>query len=159
SLLVIGYIQLEDAGTYDVFVNNPSGSAFSSAAKVLVTSPPAILTPPRSLTVRSTNNAVFSVLVRGALPLTYQWSFKGTNIAGATGTSLSLNNLQLSDTGDYTVTITNAFGSASATASLLVLASPLITLQPQSKTVAAGENVTLSVGASGTLPITYRWRR
>jgi len=159
AILVISYVQLEDSGAYDVFVSNPSGCAFSAPANVFVTVPPMILASPRSQTIRSTSNAVFTVLARGSLPLAYHWSFKQTDIPGATGSTLLLTNVQLSQTGDYTVTISNAFGSVSASATLLVLENPVITLQPQSKTVAVGENVTLSVSASGTLPMTYRWRR
>jgi glucose/arabinose dehydrogenase len=36
---------------------------------------------------------------------------------------------------------------------------PTITTQPASRTVAAGASVTFSVGASGTAPLRYQWRR
>jgi hypothetical protein len=36
---------------------------------------------------------------------------------------------------------------------------PIIVTQPQNQTVFAGENVTLSVEATGTPPLLYRWRR
>ncbi len=35
---------------------------------------------------------------------------------------------------------------------------PVITSQPQNRTVAAGDNVTFSVGASGTAPLSYQWK-
>ncbi len=35
---------------------------------------------------------------------------------------------------------------------------PVITLQPQSQTVNAGQNVSFSVTATGTAPLTYQWR-
>ncbi len=35
---------------------------------------------------------------------------------------------------------------------------PTITTQPQSQSIAAGGNVTFSVGVSGSAPFTYRWR-
>lgn len=49
--------------------------------------------------------------------------------------------------------------STSAPISVVVLASaPAITSQPQSQSIAAGGNVTLSVSASGSGPLSYRWR-
>jgi hypothetical protein len=38
------------------------------------------------------------------------------------------------------------------------LAAPAISLQPQGETVAPGSNVTLTVAASGTSPLSYQWR-
>jgi hypothetical protein len=52
------------------------------------------------------------VTAAGALPLSYQWRFNGSNVAGATGTSLILSNVQCAQAGNYAVIVTNAYGSA-----------------------------------------------
>ena len=62
--------------------------------------------------------------------------------------------------------ITNTFGvvpafSGSVTntvASLTVTAPPVITAQPESLSVSAGTNISFSAAASGTPPLSYRWR-
>ena len=38
-------------------------------------------------------------------PLSYQWQFDGTNIDGATNTTLTLNDVQSSQAGNYAVLV------------------------------------------------------
>ena len=89
----------------------------------------------------------------------YQWRFNGTNIAGATDTGYTLTNAQPANAGSYSVVASNVAGSAtSSNAVLTVNVPPTITAQPQSVTVTAGSNVTFTVTATGTLPLSYQWR-
>ena len=84
--------------------------------------PPAITTQPVSQTNIVGTTACFSVTASGTPPLSYQWNFNGTNIAGATNTSLTLTNVQLNQAGNYAVLVTNAYGTAlSSNAVLTVL--------------------------------------
>ncbi len=86
---------------------------------------PSILTQPASQAVSAGGNAAFSVTVAGTPPLSYQWQFSGTNIPGATGTSLTLSNVQATQAGSYSVRVTNTFGSImSSNALLTVISSP-----------------------------------
>jgi uncharacterized lipoprotein YddW (UPF0748 family) len=120
---------------------------------------PVITAQPQSLTVAVGANASFSVSAAGETPLAYQWRHDGTNIAGATATNLTRTNAQVSHAGDYTVTVSNAFGSVtSQVATLTVAVPPTITSQPQSQSVPLGSNATFSVVATGTAPLAYRWR-
>jgi hypothetical protein len=125
-------------------------------------------TPPAALpaiVVQPTNQAVvvggmagFSVTASGAQPLGYQWSFNGTNLAGATNATLTLENVQLSQAGNYAVLVTNLYGSAvSSNAVLTVLLPPFITTQPSNRTVLVGETASFSVTAGGTPPLSYQW--
>ena len=57
----------------------------------------------------------------GTPPLSYQWRLNGTNLAGATGTSLTLSNVQPALAGNYTVRVTNAFGSAISSNAVLTV--------------------------------------
>jgi hypothetical protein len=74
-------------------------------AKMCGPTPPTITVAPQSLAVDAGSNATFTVTATGATPLTYQWRKDGVNIAGATGESLTLTNVQKSDEGDYTVVL------------------------------------------------------
>ncbi len=56
----------------------------------------------------------FSVNATGSQPLTYQWNKNGAPIPDATGETLVLTTLQAADDADYTVTVTNAGGSATS---------------------------------------------
>jgi len=75
---------------------------------------PIINTQPQNLTVLAGSNATFSVSATGPGPLSYQWKFNGTNISGATGSVLSLANVQPINAGSYQVIVTNANGSATS---------------------------------------------
>src|SRR6185503_2219947 len=51
----------------------------------------------------------------------YQWQFNGTNLAGAKDSTLTISNLTIADAGTYTVIITTAFGTVSASTVLTVM--------------------------------------
>ena len=83
--------------------------------------PPTILTQPQSRTVRAGTNVTFKVVATGTSPLSYQWRFNTTNVVGATNSSLALTNVQLVQSGNYTVVVTNSINSVtSAPANLKV---------------------------------------
>lgn len=73
---------------------------------------PTFITQPFSQTVKLGANVVFSSSIVGDVPLTYKWQFNGVNIPNATNATLSLTNLQGTNSGLYTVVITNIYGSA-----------------------------------------------
>jgi endonuclease/exonuclease/phosphatase family metal-dependent hydrolase len=123
------------------------------------TNPPSITTQPLSQTNALGGSVTFTVVATGATPLTYQWRLYNTNLSSASAASLSLTNIQPINAGDYTVVVTNAFGSiTSAVAKLTVNAAPVINTQPQSLSVNAGANAAFAVGAAGGTPLFYQWR-
>jgi hypothetical protein len=90
--------------------------------------------------------------------LSYQWQYNGTNIASATNASLTLANVQITNDGIYTVTVSNLIGvTTSSNAMLAVGNAPSITTQPHSQEVAQGTNVSFTVTALGTGPLNYQW--
>ncbi len=157
--LSISGVQLGDAANYTLVVSNTAGVVTSSVAGLTVLSPPVINVQPASQSAALGSNVTLSVTAAGSSPLSYQWQFNSTNIASATGTSLSLVNVTLANAGTYTVTITNQYGSiTSAPAVLNVLIAPTITSQPQSRTNVPGTTATFSGAASGSAPLNYQWR-
>jgi hypothetical protein len=99
------------------------------------------------------------VNVTGTAPLVYQWQMNGTNLPDQTGQSLSLTNVQWSDTGNYQVVITNNYGSiTSAVATMTVGLPPAIASQPTNQIVLVGSNGQLSVVVTGDGPFTYQWQ-
>jgi hypothetical protein len=88
---------------------------------VVVGSPPIITAGPWNQTVVQGSDALLSVTAGGASPLSYQWQFNGTNLPGANSTNLSISNVQLTNTGSYSVIVSNLCGSVtSADATLIV---------------------------------------
>jgi hypothetical protein len=92
-----------------------------SSGKCIPQVAPSFLSQPTNqmVTVGSTVN--FNVAASGTPHLSYQWNFNGTNLNGATHTSLTLTNVQGSQAGNYTVLVTNAFGSILSSNAVLVV--------------------------------------
>lgn len=139
SDLQLPNLQTSQSGTYRVIITNTYGAVTSSPALLTVlASPPTIVMAPWNHTAVVGRFMDFTVGAAGALPLTYQWFFNGSAIAGATGADLHLSNLQLSQSGNYAVAVTNAFGAVtSAPARLTVISEPLL---PSGTVVAWGDN-------------------
>lgn len=162
----INVASTSDAGNYTVVATNVAGSVTSNTASLVVNVPaiaPSISTHPLSTTATAGTGATFSVSASGTAPLTYQWSKNGNAIAGATSSTFSLGSAQLTDAGNYTVTVSNTAGSVvSSVATLTVTAAPTapsITTQPQNLTATTGTGATFTVVASGTAPLTYQWKK
>jgi hypothetical protein len=157
--------QLSDTGPYDCVVSNGAGEVISNVAVVSVTAaaqPPEVTQDPPDTTVNEGAALSLSATVTGTGPLSYQWRKDGADIEGATGASLEIGEVQLSDAGSYTVFITNAQGSTESGAAVLTVnavIAPVITQAPAGVEVTEGEVVSLSVSASGTEPFSYQWRR
>ena len=160
ATLTLTNLLLAQSGDYSVLITNLYGSTNSAAATLDVYAlPPTITAQPTNLTVAVGFNAVFAVTATGTAPLVYQWSLDGTNLLGATNAILTLINLFLGQSGDYSVLITNLYGSTnSAVATLYVYAiPPTITMQPTNRMIGVGSNTVFAVTATGTAPLVYQW--
>ena len=147
------------AGSYTVVITNIAGVVTSAVAVVTITnSRPIITTQPMNLTINLGANATFLVAAVGSETRAYQWRFNGKIIAGATNSFYRPVAVQATNAGSYSVVISNSFGSVTSVVATLTLNfPPTITAQPISQTVAAGTNVTVTVAATGTAPMSYQW--
>ena len=101
---------LDDVRIYNRALNSADVQALYLLAGVY---PPSVAVQPQSASRYVEDRVTFSPTIGGTTPLTYKWLKNNTNvIAGATGPSLTLTNLQLSDAGSYSVQVSNAFGVA-----------------------------------------------
>ena len=149
------------AGLYSVVISNSGGSTTSSNATLTVLLPPTIIVPPVSQTLTQGATLNLSVTATGSPTLTYQWRFNGATFPGATAPFLSLFNVQESAQGDYTVVVSNPYGSVTSVVAVVTVQSPSNIFdagQPQPQTVIQGSNATFSVTAVGDAPFTYQWR-
>jgi hypothetical protein len=84
---------------------------------------PSVVTPPQSQTVIVGDIVTFTVDADGTPPLSYQWRLQSNSIAGTTTNSYTITGVNTNHIGEYTVVITNSFGSVTsvvATLSVLV---------------------------------------
>ncbi len=124
-----------------------------------IVGPPSITNQPQGLTVSVGTNCVFTVGATGSPLLNFQWSKNGTNISGATTTTLPLMNVQLSDAAAYSVTVSDSSGTVtSSNAALNVIAPVNITGQPASQADNAGTTAMFAVTATGSSPA-YQWQK
>jgi uncharacterized delta-60 repeat protein len=123
-----------------------------------------VLTPSTAVnSVTQGSTLALSVTTTSTGVTTYQWKKNTVDIVGATGSGLTLGNIQPGDAGSYTVVVTNAAGSVTSSAITVTVSAtpalPVITSNPMSQTVSVGLNASLSVEASGTTPLTYLWKK
>ncbi len=164
NLLTITGVSYLDAANYYVTVSN-SLSSVDSAFALLTVRDPIITTQPASVTTAAGSTTNLTVVAAGSPPLNYQWQRSSTNISdggnwsGTTTDTLTIANLAATDAGTYRVIVTGGSASAvtSSNATVTVLNPVAITNQPVSQTIVSGSNVTFSVSATGTAPLSYRW--
>jgi hypothetical protein len=119
---------------------------------------PAILASPQSIVTETGSDATFNVIAVGQGPLGYRWMFNGQDLGSATGPACIITNVQFTDVGLYSVTVTDTNGTETAGPAYLS-APPRIVVQPQSQSARPGDTVVFSVTAEGMGLLSYRWRR
>ena len=152
--------------SYRVNVANEVGSLMSSNAGFYFVTPPVILsqTLPTNQVAIYLHNVALSVAatapgIYNGFPLSYQWLFNGSNIAGATASNYTFQ-AKVTSPGNYSVRVSNAAGSTNAFWQLTVLATNGIQFvqQPTNQYQIAGGNVAFVATAISSNPVTYQWQ-
>jgi hypothetical protein len=151
---------------------NPGGNEFRLG---LAQQTPAIVTGPTNQVAFNGTTVQFHVAASGAAPLSYQWQARAAgssgsfinlidsvNVSGATGPTLTLRNIPLSDL-EYRVQVSNSIGLVTSDPATLTVSTsgPQIVadLSPAAVRYPAGYDLTLAVQISGSGPMTYVWKR
>jgi hypothetical protein len=98
-----------------------SGGALWTETEAPVVELPVVTVPPASRTNVSGTLATFSVGVGGTPPFTYQWRFGTRLLDGATNATLSLENVQAVNQGEYSVVVRNAAGTVTSDVAVLTV--------------------------------------
>ncbi len=138
-------IQCNDP-TEPSFLIRLTGSAFYHAVEITM--------PPQPVAAEAGDQVVFTVAATGTELKKYQWRRNGTNIPGATAASLTLDPVAASQSGTYSVVVSNPAGSKTSVGALLIVADAAL------KTVAlpTGATATLTAPVFGTVT-GYLWRK
>jgi len=159
-----------NTGNYTVIAANSYGAVTSSVAPVFVSQVP-VLPGDFSPKFNATNyigNTVFLTVnpTTGNQPFAYQWFFGATQLsddgvkyAGSTTAALTITNVQLSDSGTYSVVVTNIAGAVTNNVETLTIqyVKPTLSAEPSSVVALAGQTSTLTVSAGGTAPLAFQW--
>ena len=113
------------AGDYSVEVSNGFGSVHSATGRVEVSVAPLISTDPQNQFAAAGDSVTFTVVARGIEPFTYQWCRGANPIPGETGVSLTLNGVTDADVGQYSVKVSNQFGTTPSGAATLTVGLPI----------------------------------
>jgi hypothetical protein len=125
----IASVRTTDAGSYTVRVASSAGAVTSAPATVTISALPAITSAPTTQTISVGTSLRLSVTASGSPAPSYQWQKNGVNIAGATQSTFTIAAAAPSDSGTYTVVVTNAAGSVTSTpAQVTVVYSQLVNL-------------------------------
>lgn len=159
------------SGNYTVSVSySDSNGNFSDAGDtsgtLAVLQAPKVTTNPSNETAPAGVAAVFTAAASGNPTPTVQWQITTdggktwTAISGATSTTLTLQNVQTSQSGDeYQAVFSNSLGSVtSSAATLTVPIAPIVTSNPSNQTVSAGSNAAFTAGATGGPAPTVQWQ-
>lgn len=147
-------------GTYKVIVSNDVGTVTSDPAVVRIGYAPVITTQPADQLLETGKTLSLSVAATGDDPKTYQWYKDAALLTGATMASYTKANAQPTDSGKYTVKVTNDFGNVTSNAAVVAVEDPpTITAFSTRKVILEGGALKLEVTNKGTPPFTYRWQR
>ncbi|MDB6056881.1 MAG: Immunoglobulin I-set domain protein [Verrucomicrobiales bacterium] len=118
---------------------------------------PSFVSQPQSQTVPTNTAVTLTAVAQGTDSLSYQWSFNGSAISGATTNAFSIASAQITDAGTYSLVVTNQYGTATASAVVVVTVPPSITTQPTDQTANIGGPFAFSIAATGAPTPSYQW--
>src|SRR5262249_48603822 len=101
--------------------NFAASITFKNLSVNLGLTPPLITAQPAGVTTTEGNSVALTAAASGSAPVTFQWSRNGVPIAGATGQTLTLNNVRVADSGGYVFTATNPAGVVASDVATVVV--------------------------------------
>jgi sugar lactone lactonase YvrE len=156
STFTLNNISAINAGNYTVVITSSEGSVTSAVATLTVATPAVITIQPTNQLVVAGSNPSLSVAAVGSGPFDYEWYFGGTNLVqSGPNSTFTLPGASPNNTGNYTVVITNNYGSVTSQVATLTIVPFLITVQPASQLVVVGSNPSFSVAVAGSEPFGY----
>ena len=126
--LTLPGVAVAQSGNYSVVVSNALGVVASDVAGLTILDAPVITVDPQSQVGVVGGSVTFTVAATGTPTpsLSYQWRKSGVPLSGATGTALTLNNLQVANAGNYDVVVANWAGTATSQVAALYVSTPIV---------------------------------
>jgi uncharacterized repeat protein (TIGR03803 family) len=97
-----------------------NGGTYDSGVVFALGYPPTMQTPPQTQTTEVGSTVNFRPDIAGDPGMIYKWFFSGTNVViDSTNSCLELTNVQFSQSGAYTVVVSNIFGAVTSSPAML----------------------------------------
>jgi Ig-like domain-containing protein/PKD domain-containing protein/immunoglobulin I-set domain protein len=160
---VINGVRLDGLQLRALFTN-AAGETPTAPATLSVGTAPQITSSPTSVSAAAGSTVSFTAGASGEPTPTVQWKVSSngggswSSVSGANSNTLSLTATQDKSGYEYRAVFTNKWASSeTAPATLTVYTAPVMTQQPTSLSVVAGEPATFTAAASGTPTPTVQW--
>ena len=165
-LTISGVINASSGYKYRCVVGSCSPAIISNDALLTVNPRPVITTQPTAVSLCNSGNTTFSIVATGAT--SYQWQKNNSNLSnvgifsGVTTATLTLTGATTADNSTSyrcIVTGSNACTNTSASATLFVYVTPVVSTHPANSTKCVGSNTTFTVAVtSPPAGLTYQWQ-
>jgi len=169
--LTVLTVAAENGYEYRAFFKNDVGEATSAAAHLEVRTPPAVTANPTNRSVVAGEQATFTVAVSGVPTPTVQWQVStgpgepwsdDVTDTGNNTTKLTVVSTPLAKNGyEYRALVENPLGKAESSEATLIVSekkvAPVVTSNPSSRTVTAGETAVFTAAASGVPTPAVQW--
>jgi hypothetical protein len=169
TLVLEHVLAVQSGNEYRAVFKNVAGEMTSNVATLTVDTAPVVTANPVSKTVIAGETTVFTAAASGSPVPAVQW--RVSTDGGATWTSDTVdmgnktNSLTVASTTaaengyEYRAVFASSAGNAESNAATLTVdTAPIVTINPASKVVLAGETVTLIASASGTPTPEVQWQ-
>lgn len=114
SFVVIGQAAFDTSSVTVTDGGEIIGAADGELVVFAPSTAPVLTRQPQSVSLPAGGSGSLSVTVAGSAPVTYQWTFNGQAIAGATDTTLNLSAVTPASAGTYRVVATDSRGSTTS---------------------------------------------
>jgi predicted outer membrane repeat protein/parallel beta-helix repeat protein len=153
-------LTMSGQGNYYCVATNACGSVQTSNVLLNINSAPVISQQPSNTMSCVGQSTVFSVVPSGVQTYSYQWYKNAQPITGAINNVFLINSTTLNDSANYYCVVTNQCGNTTSSSALLTVKTPItIISQSADSSRCVGGQMTFSLNATGSSPITYQWYR
>ncbi|MGD0260193.1 MAG: immunoglobulin domain-containing protein [Verrucomicrobiota bacterium] len=127
-VLNLNAVTVGQSGSYYVIATNAAAAVGAQSPDAVVTvipdTGPSITQDVQSQDAYVHQTVQFAVVTSGTPPMTYQWTFNGSAITGATNATLTLTDVSTASAGSYQLFVTNSYGWTNSSVATLQVTTP-----------------------------------